>query len=395
FILGMGLYFVPRLVSVKLARPDLAPYAFSLLACGIFLRTLAQPLVAISPAAGAVWQVAWIVSALAELAGLFIVGRMLFATRKIIPASALARDSHIYPLIPFVLIAVGSLFLSYTGNALGTLAAVLAARNTLAPAWDDVIIHLMLYGLAVPMAVVFSIRNLPLFLRLAPPPRALLRPLAAAYVLGLVLRVVPDLAIILNLPLPLPNTIEGVGALVTAVVILIFIWRLDLHRGRAPWTTLRAPNTRPDLDHLRRPTRAAYPDAGEYGRFELLIYSAYIWLAISALLEIAHVVFGFAQAGVVIPIDAVRHSLTLGFVTMLIFGMAVRMAPGFSGKRRVADPSLVVWTFLLGNLAALLRIVPLFFVTNPLSLSPYGLSGIIGWFAVATLAVNLVQTFRS
>jgi hypothetical protein len=70
------------------------------------------------------------------------------------------------------------------------------------------------------------------------------------------------------------------------------------------------------------------------------------------------------------------------------------MVPGFSHKRGVAYPSLVLVTFVLGNLAAFLRVAPLFFADSELALRLWGISGLVGWLAVAALAVNLFVTLR-
>jgi hypothetical protein len=96
----------------------------------------------------------------------------------------------------------------------------------------------------------------------------------------------------------------------------------------------------------------------------------------------------------VVPQDAARHALMLGFITLLIFGMAPRMLPGFSGKRAAAFPSLVVWTFVLGNAAATLRVVPSLLAGGELERWAVAASGLLGWCAVLLLAINLTATFR-
>jgi hypothetical protein len=184
-----------------------------------------------------------------------------------------------------------------------------------------------------------------------------------------------------------------VGVVLVNSCILVYFWQLDLVRRRPPWTADRAPNTRPELEYLRKPSRPDYPDRGEYGRFELLIYSAFGWLVIAALLDLARVV-GRATEWFNVPQDVARHALTVGYLSLLIFGMAVRMAPGFSGKRGLAYPELVTWLFVLGNLAAFLRVVPALFPESTFALALWGLSGFIGWSAVLILAVNLLATFR-
>ena len=395
FIFGMGLYFLPKLRGARLQATRLAPLGLGLLVVGLALHSFVQPALGLlDPASrwSGLLRGYWAASVLIELAGMLVLAQMLVTTLR--AAGPLSREAPAYPIMPFLTVAAASIVLAFVFNASGVLLAVFAGSAVVAPAYDSLVIQLMLYGLALPVAFVFSVRNLPLFLRLAMPPREELRYLASFYTLGLVLRILPNLVGIADHPASLFDQFCAVGVLVQSAVILIFIWRLDLLRRHPPWTVNRAPNTRPDLEYLRKPTRKNYPDAGEYGRFELLVYSAYTWLAVAVLFGIARsagILFG---NGGVLPLDAERHALTVGFVTLLIFGMAARMLPGFSGKRRVARPDLVFVTFLLGNLAALLRVVPLFLPTSPVAMTLFGLSGAVGWLAVAVLTVNVARTFR-
>ncbi len=411
FILGMGLHFLPRLRGARLLRTEFAAPAFWLLVIGIALRSLAQAVLGLltpGAASAELLRMAWALSALLELAGACLIGAMLVATAR--RAAPLLPGAPAYPVLPFLLVAAASGLLAFLLNAVGTWLsffgecsfsasplssrAVLGPCTTIAGPWDALIIELMLYGLALPVAFVFSVRNLPLYLRLAAPPRRELRYLAAVYAAGLALRLLPDLSTLAALDAPWMQYVGALGIIVQSLVIVDFILRLDLLHRRPPWTVDRAAPSRPELEHLRRATRKGYPDAGEYGRFELLIYSGYAWLAIAAILGFVYGLAFFAENAYPIPADAVRHSIAVGFITLLILGMAVRMAPGLSGKRRVAYPGLVLYTFLLGNLAALLRVVPLFFPASGLALALLGASGAFGWLAVALLAVNLAATFK-
>jgi hypothetical protein len=105
-----------------------------------------------------------------------------------------------------------------------------------------------------------------------------------------------------------------------------------------------------------------------------------------------------------IALSVIRHMYLLGFITLLIFGVSVRMLPGFLKKKAVASPSLVEPTSWLGNAAVLFRILPLILPSTLLASIPgavsivraaFGLSGVIGLTAVLCLAVNLWQTARS
>jgi len=113
-----------------------------------------------------------------------------------------------------------------------------------------------------------------------------------------------------------------------------------------------------------------------------------------------YAVDGAAEAlGLTPPLnlDSARHSLAVGFIALLICGVAPRMLPGFSGGR-IRSPRLVVATLWLGNGAALLRVGPLLAAPALGALGPagvaagrlaFGLSGPLGLALAITLAVNL------
>lgn len=396
FILGMALFFLPRLRGVRLTGVGFARWGFALLTGGIVLRSIAQPALGFADPASMFQspiRAGLAVSSLLELAGMLAVAIMLIKTG--LSAGELSNEAPAYPVLPFIRIAVASFASAFIANTIGTLITVYRGRVTLEPGWDSLVVDLMLYGLAIPMAVVFSVRNFPLFLRLAIPPREHLRSIAFGYLVGLLLRLAPGVVSIAVTSSQWVNILGAVGVIIDGVCVLVFIWMIDLLRRRPPWTVNRAPNTRPELEYLRKPTRPRYPDAGEYGRFELLLYSSYVWLIVSSLTGIirsAGLLLGYQG---IAPPDAERHALTVGFITMLIFGMAPRMVPGFSGKRRVASSLLVFLTFIFGNLAALLRTLPLLLPGWNWAGALLASSGAIGWVAVACLGINLVRTLRT
>ena len=153
----------------------------------------------------------------------------------------------------------------------------------------------------------------------------------------------------------------------------------------------------------RQPTREGLPDYGEFGRFERLLYAAYIWLVCGAFIEMLMGISNLTGWTIPISSDALRHIYLLGFITHLILGMSVRMIPGFIKKKKVASSRLVDATFWFGTIAALSRVVPLIIII-PASLlqTIYGsifilqkalaLSGLFGLLTVIWLAVNLIKT---
>jgi hypothetical protein len=143
------------------------------------------------------------------------------------------------------------------------------------------------------------------------------------------------------------------------------------------------------------------PDYGEFGRFERLVYAAYVWLVLGAGGEVVSGLATLVGSSFFISPTAIRHIYLLGFITLLIFGMAVRMLPGFWHKRHVASPMLVGATFWLGNLAVGCRVLLYLLPTVIWHTVPGGLlvarmalalSGVLGWGAVVCLATNMRMT---
>jgi uncharacterized protein involved in response to NO len=384
FIVGTALLFLPRLRGTILARIELASWCLASLVAGIVLRALTQPLGTVIPQGSsfdALGRFGTMLSGVLETIGVALFSVMIVASFR--RARPIVGDAPILPVRPFLAIAFVSLLAATLLNLFLSISTALSPTAFVFPTMlDTALTMLMIHGFVLPITIVMAVRTLPLFMRLAPPPKRSLLPLSIIYVIALVLR-------LLEQPFfsPLGQISEGIG-------LLVFIWQLDvLLRRKSPWTTTRTPPP-PNYVETRKPTRPGYPDYGEFGRFELLILSSYAWLVFACIAMIidgtSHILGLPAQLN---P-DIERHALTVGFITLLIFGMAQRMLPGFSAKSRVSSPRLVLATFWLGNLAALTRVIPLF-APDAIGMNiALGMSGAIGWFAVACLAVNMWYTFK-
>jgi hypothetical protein len=251
----------------------------------------------------------------------------------------------------------------------------------------------------IPVAFAISVRTFPLYLRLAVPDWSV-RGVGYVYMAALVLRLLPMIPWLQQLAPQMMSSLANSGMVLRGGVILWFVWKLDvLSRHKAPWTVNRRFHPGPE----RRATRPGLPDYGEFGHFERLVYAAYAWLVLSALSELGSGLTALLGQSRVIGQIAIWHMYLGGFITLLIFGMAVRMLPGFLRKRRLASPALVSATFWLGNAAVVCRV--LLFVI-PISLlarfpgfaaaakTAFALSGLIGLAAVVCLAINLRKTAR-
>jgi uncharacterized protein involved in response to NO len=250
------------------------------------------------------------------------------------------------------------------------------ARSTgLVPgAADWTIVHLGLVGMLVPISAAVSARTFPLFLRLRVPPQRELYAVFAVYLTGLLLRSTS--------PLDLQPTLKflpSLGAVILGLAFLGLTVVVDVPFRRS----YRSRKAEAGRD---------WPAVSEYRASEWLIVPAYTWLGVAGLFLILE---GLSWWGLTPrpPLDAERHALGAGLITLLILGMAIRMVPGFAG-RKLHSVGLVWATVWLGNAAAILRILPLFLPSSRGTLALLGLAGLLGLTAVACLGWNLWQTLR-
>jgi hypothetical protein len=186
------------------------------------------------------------------------------------------------------------------------------------------------------------VRFLPLYLHLTAPTWPVHR-VAYVYLLGWGLEVAALIA-------PVQALMQA-GRMVKGVGILWFVWCLGvLTRGDLGWLG-PASSRRP-----RASRRANASDHG-FGAFKGLIVSAYLWLAVAAGGELMSGVMWWTGSGVGISHDAIRHLYLMGFVTLLILGVGVRMLPGLMHARGVANPGLVSVALWLGNASVIGRVV--------------------------------------
>ena len=260
--------------------------------------------------------------------------------------------------------------------------------------WNRLAIDSFVGLVLLPVAFAFSVRTFPLYLRLRSPDWPIQR-IAYAYLVALLIQLLPLAPPFEAWAPSLAPRLHSVGSVFKSLIILWWIWDLDLLvRRQAPWTARR--ELQPGLD--RRPTRPGLPDYGEFGRFEWLLYAAYAWLVVASCGELTSGMANLAGHPMSIDLSVIRHLYLLGFITHLMLGMAVRMLPGFMKKRRIASPRLVETTFWLGNAAMVCRVL-VFLIPEELGkMLPnlitgarwaFGVSGLLGWAAVACLAVNL------
>ncbi|MBX6311729.1 MAG: DUF1858 domain-containing protein [Isosphaeraceae bacterium] len=320
FIMGFAYQAFPRFWQTALAAPRLAAWTFAMMVTGLVLRTVGMA------SAGA-----WSLALPLALAGgtLQVVAILTFAGQ--IVATFVRSRARLDPAVGFILAALGwfaasSLFsLWHTGNTM-------TARTA-----DELIGFVATYQ--APLRDL-QIHGLALFM-----------------ILGVALRMLP---VLFDLPCPAERRSWGAlgllsgGVLGEVALFLAYRWTGN-HAFAAllmiPWGLLAAGALMVVL-----PWRPwwPFPTSDRSAKF---IRAAFGWLTVSltmllllpAYLRLAGVPFSHAYYG------AIRHAITVGFVSMMILGMAARVVPTLNG----VDPSTLSalgGPFLLVNLGCFLRV---------------------------------------
>ncbi len=388
FALGVALHFVPRLRGEPLALQRFVPWIFSALVTGLVLRGIAQPLDAASPSA--FWRVALVLSGVLEMFAL--VGAVTALGLTLFGQPGMRQRSALWGVAPLIGGAFVSLGFSALVNFSNTVTLALPSAAGIIPyAGDQANVTLGLFGFLVPLALGMSARTLPMYAGLDPFPRRMLWPLAGLWYIGLALTLT-------SLVSGAPGWTGALGGLLMGVALIVFIGgfiRALVARGRLPKKVVAlAPEpVARERDYRTR----IQQDRGDYGPFVAIVASSYLWALLAGVLLALNGIAGLLGGAALVSPDAIRHSLALGFIALLISGIAPRMIPGFSGGR-ILSAKLVWATLWLGDSAALLRVGALLAapalaglgasgatVTNML----FGLSGPIGLALAACLLVNL------
>ena len=387
FILGVAFHFLPRLRGAGLAYPQAIPWLLGTLVAGIVLRGIGQPLFAAT--GQGIWKIAMVTSGVVELVA--FLGFLTIVIATAMQGPKLSTRPQLQKTLPFLVGIFASLGLAAIINLFNVSLASVVAVAGVVPASDDALnVTLGLLGFLVPMALTMSAQTLPMYAGLEPFPRKLFWPLAIGYFGGLALALVGIGSGV--------GLLEGLGTFLVGAVLLVFVslfLRLMRARGKLPQRVAKlAPEPEAAAHNYRRQISS---DRSAYGPFVALVASAYTWAIIGGALLVIDGVARALDLSAPFSLDAARHSLAIGFIALLICGIAPRMAPGFSGGH-ILSAKLVTATLWLGNSAAILRVGSLLIAPLLDGLGPagafvdsllFGLSGPLGLALAICLAVNL------
>lgn len=366
FVMGFAYQAFPRFKHTHLALAPVAWASLGLMLTGLIGRTFGEPLADTITGVGSLA----VVSAWLEVAATVLFLSVILATWRRAGKPLAIYDYYILSaLIWFIVQAVfEALYLRATLNA-GSREALLALVAT----WQGAMREIQIHGFALMIILGVSQRILHHFYVLPEPSRRL----AIAGLVVLNLAVCGEVA---GLVLMRESGREWAGlwylsilAITAVVVALVWNWNVF---GRSP-----------DPDRSLKFIRAAYA-------WLLISLGMAVFLPVYQLVVLPAfapdsdaVKTGFSHA----YYGAIRHAITVGFVSMMILGVAGRVVPMLNGVN-IRRLSRLWGPFVLLNLGCSLRVTTQ--VATDFTASAFPVTGISGVLEVTALALWATHLWR-
>ena len=399
FIMGISLYFLPRLAHYKINISKQVHQIWIMITIGLILKYISHSTLP------HIWgkQFTSFVSIGITLSGLMVLMGIFIYLKTIFKIASHMKSYKEKPTrnirIFFFLMMIGWLIYGI-GHA--TLSYLLFSNNQtiLLPNWHLFIVDIFIFLIIIPICFAIGLRAIPLFMRL---PAILWNThlFAQIYSFNIILYFGLKLAFQLyengSVLLPYYHII----GFMKNIIIMWFVYQLNvIFKTKPTWVEARK---KAKIPHKKTP-RLYFPDYGEFGRFEWLIKSAFIWLIFASVLD-AYLHFAlFFHLPTELSRDGIRHAYLVGFTTPLIMGMALRMIPGMTGAMKLTKPHLVTLLAVLINFSAFSRIIPTLLPTKLMDIFPngtkwimplFGISGIIGLIAVWLFYMLMIPVLRT
>lgn len=372
-ILGVGLQFLPRLRGAKLWSPHWVPPLFVMLALGMTVRIVAQPLAAALSGSAMPWLVLLVAGTGVETVA--VIGLLVVLVQTLRQGPALGQKAAFAQIVPMLAVAGGGLVVAlgaWTAGTWGLLAS--GGQGTASSLLADPVLQNLGVATAtfvfVPaLCLAMSARVFPLFFRIRTTAPAPLN--VAAWLLAGALAAYLSTAVIPPaLGWGIGAVLNAAGLLVGAYAIQVFTRRVEFPGDKGQYRTWADPHAVGAL-------------------------TAYAWAVAGAL---ALAVYGLYRLGIPVgphppPLDLAIHALGAGFMTLLIIGVGPVLLSAFAGSRPAGGAWL--WAAVItGNAAALLRTV---FLMGPAPArnALLALAGLLGAVSMAAFALCLwVSVYR-
>ena len=371
FIMGVSYFVLPRFYAVRIYSGKLANLSFYFMVAGIFLVFTYRTLL---PLNNHFFFKALILSG-CSLEILAVLMFLIVAVKTVL--SAEKQELETYETFLFS----GYLwFLIVTVAHAGIVLYMINVNETVFPhAAIYPLRHIQVMGFIT--LVIFGVlsRTLPAFLGLKTPNAKMNLIIMFMLNASVLVRAVSQPLMTYYADVNLPfyyvfNTLYFTSACVELLSILLFLYNLNIL-------------TKPEVDFSGMEIEKSY---------EKFVWAGILWLIVA---EIGMIIFAVQESFVGVPVShaiigSYRHAVTVGFITMMIFGFASRIIPISQGVKLHSYSSLTM-CFILINTGSFLRVVFQPIAVHTGSVPSYlimGISGLIESVAILLFGINIWRT---
>ena len=359
FIMGFACQAFPRMWQTTLAGRSLVPLVFGLMIGGLVLRTVGMSM-----------KESWDFALESALLGSALNVVAIWTFAAMVLATFERSRKRFEPYVGFILAAVAWLALSSVFSMAHTWATMTAANREellfYVSTYQGALRHAQIHGAAMLMIIGVSLRIMPQLFQL--PRISKLRQFIALALLtlGVAAEVSFFIAFRWTESPVLAACLYGSWVMLTAgVITIVSVWR---------------------------PCRAF----ASVDRSTKFVRAAFLWLVISfgmlLLIPVHQMVsgLGFSHA----YYGAIRHAITVGFVSMMIVGVGSKVIPALRGFNFNAAGASQFWgPFILLNTGCALRVITQTLTDfQPLFFKVIGVSGTLevlalGWWGISMLVL--------
>lgn len=370
FVMGFAYQAFPRMKHTSLWRPDLANMSFYLMVFGVFARAIGEPLYDLP-----MFRELAVAAGLAEIAAIGIFIAVLIRTLKLSGKPYERHDAYVLAALAFFFVqAIYDLGLLYATTATVSRAELLRVIATYQAPLRDLQIH----GFAMLMILGVGIRMFPALFGFATPGRKLVRNSLALVVIAVV-----GESVFFLLMRRSGNPAWAIPLYGSMILLAGTTIALTLR-----WGLLARPTER------ERSTKFVRTAVAWLHTSMILLVLAPIYMRI--ILPAANVLsasgrdaadIGFSHA----YYGAVRHAITVGFISLMILGMAAKVVPTLNGVdiRRLRP----LWIpFALVNVGCLMRVS--FQIATDFGEWAYPIAGVSGLLELSGIAIWGVHLWR-
>jgi iron-sulfur cluster repair protein YtfE (RIC family) len=372
FIMGVSYFIIPRFYAIKLYSGRLANLSFYFMVIGILLVFLFRTLLPLlnSPFFKFLIVAGCLLEILAVLIFLLVAFKTILAAEKqeLETYEGFLISGYLWFLVQTIVLAGATVYMLKVGETVLPHILIYPLR------------HIQVMGFII--LVIFGVlsRTIPAFLGLKTPNPKMNLLIMLGLNFSIILRAMsqPLMAYFVDINPPVYYIFSSLfftSGCLEFVFILLFIYNLNIF-------------TKPEVDFSGMEIEKSY---------EKFVWAGIFWLIFA---EAAMLVFTFSEAaGTPVShalIGAYRHAVTVGFITMLIFGFASRIIPISQGIK-LHSYTLLTKIFILINVGCAIRVIFQPIAVHTGSGSAFmlmGISGFIECLAILFFGYNIWKTIN-